>query len=140
MASADRAARQPALGVPVRIGTSRCARAAGCPRSSCATWCCSTPPGATALRLPRVVAALSPRSLLALELRFEQLLIDGAELEIRRDAQGRIFVAGLDLGGAAPAATTARAADWFFKQREFVIRGGALRWTDEQRPARRRSR
>ncbi|MES2100154.1 MAG: YhdP family protein, partial [Pseudomonadota bacterium] len=27
------------------------------------------------------------------------------------------------------------AADWFFAQHEFVIRGGALRWTDEQRQA-----
>ena len=62
--------------------------------------------GRVALRLPRVVAALSPRSLLALDLRFEQLLIDGAELEVRRDAQGRIFVAGLDFGGAPAAATT----------------------------------
>src|SRR6185295_2857449 len=26
-------------------------------------------------------------------------------------------------------------ADWFFNQGEFVIRGGALRWTDEQRHA-----
>ena len=26
-------------------------------------------------------------------------------------------------------------ADWFFSQREFVIRGGALRWVDEQSAA-----
>ncbi|HJV95402.1 MAG TPA: AsmA family protein, partial [Albitalea sp.] len=51
--------------------------------------------GRPALELPRVVAAVSARSLLALELRFEQLLIEGAHLEARRDAQGRLFVAGL---------------------------------------------
>ena len=86
----------------------------------------------TALRLPRVFAAISPRSLFSLELRFEQLLIDGAELDVRRDAGGRIFVAGFDSSG--PEQDSA-AADWFFKQREVVVRGGSLRWTDEQREA-----
>ena len=57
--------------------------------------------GREALRLPRVAAALSARSLLALELRFEQLLIDGAQLEVRRDALGRLHVAGIAIGGAA---------------------------------------
>src|SRR3954470_14652833 len=77
-----------------------------------------------ALRLPRVVAALSARSLLAFDLRFEQLLIEGAELEVRRDAQGRLFVGGLGLGGG-PASDDNTAADWFFKQGEFVILNGA---------------
>ena len=87
-----------------------------------------------ALRLPRVVAALSARSLLAFDLRFEQLLIEGAELEVRRDAQGRLFVGGLGLGGG-PASDDNTAADWFFKQGEFVILNGAIRWVDEQRGA-----
>ena len=60
------------------------------------------------------------------------MLIDGAELDVRRDASGRIFVAGFDSSG--PEQDSA-AADWFFKQREVVIRGGSLRWTDEQRQA-----
>ncbi|HEY2187912.1 MAG TPA: AsmA family protein, partial [Caldimonas sp.] len=49
-----------------------------------------------ALVLPRVFAALSPRSLLVLEPRFAQLLIDGASLDVRRDKSGRIRIAGLD--------------------------------------------
>ena len=40
--------------------------------------------GREALRLPHVSAALSVPSLLAFRLRFEQLLIDGARLEVRR--------------------------------------------------------
>ncbi|MEO7337017.1 MAG: TIGR02099 family protein, partial [Caldimonas sp.] len=87
-----------------------------------------------ALKLPRIVAALSPRSLLAFDLRFEQLLIEGPELDVRRDVQGRLFVAGLDFGGTG-GSDDGRAADWFFQQGEFVIRGGSLRWTDEQRGA-----
>jgi uncharacterized protein (TIGR02099 family) len=87
-----------------------------------------------ALRLPRVFAALSPRSLLSFEPRFEQLLIDGPELEVRRDRVGRIYVGGLEVSGGE-ASDGHAAADWFFAQTEFVIRGGGLRWTDEQRGA-----
>ncbi|HSW07887.1 YhdP family protein [Aquabacterium sp.] len=90
--------------------------------------------GREALRLPRVAAALSVPSLLAFHLRFEQLLIDDARLEVRRDAQGRIHVAGMDVEGDAMADGGAL-ADWFFEQHEFVIRRGALRWVDEQRNA-----
>lgn len=89
--------------------------------------------GREALRLPRVAAALSARSLLALELRFEQLLIDAPELQVRRDAQGRIFVAGRDVGAAGPAEAGDALADWFFAQHEFVIRKGRVRWIDEGR-------
>ncbi|MEO7007568.1 MAG: DUF3971 domain-containing protein, partial [Caldimonas sp.] len=44
------------------------------------------------------------------------------------------FVAGLDFGSST-ASSDSSAADWFFKQGEFVIRGGTLRWTDELRGA-----
>jgi uncharacterized protein (TIGR02099 family) len=91
--------------------------------------------GHTALSLPRIVAALSPRSLLGLDLRFEQLLIEAPQLEVRRDAQGHLRVAGLDFGGSGASDGGSDAADWFFRQSEFVVRGGAIRWVDEQRPA-----
>ncbi len=91
-----------------------------------------------ALQLPRVVATISMRSLLASivyrEPRLAQLLIDGAQIDVRRDAEGRLFVAGIDFGGAQRNGT-ADAADWFFKLHEFAIRGGTLRWTDERRGA-----
>jgi hypothetical protein len=74
-----------------------------------------------ALTLPRVFAALSARSFLAFEPRFEQLLIDGASLDVRRDKSGRIRIAGLDFGNAQ-GGDDDMAADWFFKQHEFVIR------------------
>ena len=124
-----------ALGVPVRIGTIEVHSRGWVPGIELRDVVLLDPAGRTALRLPRVVAALSARSLVALELRFEQLLIDGAELEIRRDAQGRLFVAGLDLGGSAGGGDDSAAADWFFRQGEFVIRRGSIRWVDEQRQA-----
>ncbi len=87
-----------------------------------------------ALTLPRVFAALSPRTVLALEPRFAQLLIDGASLDIRRDKSGRLRVAGLDMASGGVGDDDA-AADWFFRQHEFVIRSGTLRWIDEGRDA-----
>ena len=123
-----------ALGVPVRIGAISVRSGGWVPSFELRDVELLDANKAVALRLPRVFAAVSPRSLLALELRFEQLLIDGAELEVRRDASGRIFIAGLDVSGAEVGGGSA-SSDWFFGQGEFVIRGGALRWTDEQRKA-----
>ncbi|OYU80626.1 MAG: hypothetical protein CFE45_28220, partial [Burkholderiales bacterium PBB5] len=92
--------------------------------------------GAEALRLPQVDAALDVPTLLTARLRFAQLLVDGARLAVRRDTEGRWHVAGLDVdSGAAASADAGALADWFFAQHEFVIRGGTVRWTDEQRAA-----
>ncbi len=122
-----------ALGVTVRIGHIALRSSGWVPSIELADVVLLDAQQRPALRLPRVFAAVSPRSLLSWELRFEQLLIDGAELEVRRDATGRILVAGLTFDGAQ--AGDGRAADWFFAQHEFVVRGGALRWVDELRGA-----
>ena len=89
------------------------------------------PQGREALYLARVHTALAPQSLLALSLRFRQVLVDGARLEVRRDAGGQWHVAGLPWGGGGDN----RWRDWFLEQHEFVVRGGELQWTDEQRDA-----
>ena len=123
-----------ALGVPVKIGGIVVTSSGWVPSIELREVALLDPQGREALRLPRVMAAVSPRSLLQLELRFAQLLIEGAELEVRRDAKGRVFVAGLDFKKADQADDGA-AADWFFSQPEFVIRGGTLRWIDETRDA-----
>ena len=64
--------------------------------------------GREALRLPQVDVVVSARSLI--RGKFEQLVIDQPELDIRRDTQGHIWVAGIDTAqpsdGAGP--------DWFF--------------------------
>lgn len=87
------------------------------------------PNGRVALHLPLVRTAVSVRSLW--HGNFEQVVIDQPVLDVRRTAQGRIEVAGLDMAGSGE--HDGRAADWFFSQREFVIRGGTVRWTDEWR-------
>lgn len=86
------------------------------------------PDGREALHLPRVQASLSAASVWRLG--FDQLLVEAPVLDVRRTADGRIEVAGLDLGGT-PAADGS-ALDWFFDQPEFIIRQGTVRWLDER--------
>jgi uncharacterized protein (TIGR02099 family) len=120
-----------AIGVPVRIG-SITARAEGLfPAFELRDVVLQDAEKREALRLVRVVASVSPRSLWRLN--FEQLYIEGPQLDVRRDAQGKLHVAGLHMDTDTTGET--RAADWFFAQRELVIEGGTVRWTDEQRQA-----
>lgn len=85
--------------------------------------------GRAALELPQVRVALSAASLWRGGV--EQVVIDRPVLDVRRTSEGRIEVAGLDLSG--PGADDDAAADWFFSQREFAIRQGTVRWTDDLR-------
>ncbi|MCG3188557.1 MAG: hypothetical protein LKCHEGNO_00618 [Burkholderiaceae bacterium] len=125
-----------ALGVPVRIGAIEVRSGGWIPAAELRDVVLHDSGGREALRLPRVVAALSVPSLLALQLRFEQLLIDGAQLVVRRDANGHISVGGLEMAGEVGGDGEGRAAaDWFFRQHEFVIRDATLTWIDEQRRA-----
>jgi uncharacterized protein (TIGR02099 family) len=87
--------------------------------------------GREALHLPAVLAALSPRS--ALGLGFEQLYIDGPALDVRRDKEGRLWIAGFVLPETD--AKDGSASDWIFSQTELVVRHGTLRWNDELRNA-----
>ncbi|MFT3664035.1 YhdP family protein [Piscinibacter sp.] len=122
-----------ALGVPVRIGAIRAESSGWVPGFELRDVSLLDARQRPALQLPRVVATLSPRSLAALEPRFDQLLIEGPQLEIRRDASGRVSVAGLDVGAGEAGDGALR--DWLFRQHEVIIRDGSLYWTDEQRDA-----
>ncbi len=124
-----------ALGVPVRIGAIQVRSGGWIPAAELRDVVLYDSRGREALRLPRVAAALSVPSLLALQLRFEQLLIDDAQLVVRRDANGHLSVGGLEMAGEVGSDGERSAADWFLRQHEFVIRGATLTWIDEQRRA-----
>ena len=126
-----------ALRVPVRIGSISVPGGTWMPLLQLRDVHLLDPQGRDALVLPSVDAALSASSLLTMQLRFEQLLIDQPQLEMRRDAQGHIFIAGLSVerGAHSEATSSFDVADWFFSQHEFVIRKGRIRWTDEMRHA-----
>lgn len=121
-----------ALGVPVRIGQLTANSQGLIPSFELRDVTLLDAQGREALRLPRVLGVLSLTSLWRLG--FEQLYIDTPDLDIRRTTDGKIQVGGLDVSRGLNASSSA-AADWFFSQTEFVIRGGTVRWTDELRPA-----
>jgi uncharacterized protein YhdP len=78
-----------------------------------------------------VLVALSPRSVWNRS--FDQLVVEQPRLQVRRDPGGKLHVAGLDLSSAG--ASGQALLDWFFSQREWVVQGGSIDWTDELRVA-----
>ena len=86
-----------------------------------------------ALRIPSVTAVISLRSLLVRELRLQSLQVDGLRLQVRRDAQGRIIVAGIVLENTA--ADHGSLTDWVLAQREFRVSNAEIEWVDELRRA-----
>ncbi|PZO12058.1 MAG: TIGR02099 family protein [Burkholderiales bacterium] len=126
-----------AVGVPVRIGEIRAESGSGVmgflpalvPSFELRDVQLIDAQGRVALQLPLVRTAVSVRSLWRGG--FEQVVIESPVLDVRRTAQGRIEVAGLDMSG--PSSNDGAAADWFFSQSEFVIRHGTVRWTDDLR-------
>jgi len=87
--------------------------------------------GATALELPEVHVAFSSASLLVG--RVEQIDVRGAELEVRRDSQGQIWVAGLLV--QSPEQQDSVVLDWLFAQDALRVEGGRVRWVDALRAA-----
>jgi uncharacterized protein (TIGR02099 family) len=90
--------------------------------------------GQEALELPYVAVSVAWRSLVARELRFDSIVLDGTELRIRRDPDRRLYIAGLevrlDAGGADDGL-----ADWLLDQGEIHIRNAVVEWQDDYRGA-----
>jgi uncharacterized protein (TIGR02099 family) len=90
--------------------------------------------GDEALALPYVSATVAWQSIVARELRFRSLVLDRPDLLIRRDPQGRLFIAGLELQ-PGNAQEGGGAADWLLDQGEIIIRDAEVEWRDEVRGA-----
>ncbi|MDP2238684.1 MAG: YhdP family protein [Burkholderiales bacterium] len=86
-----------------------------------------------ALELPRVDNTLSWLSLLTLELRFYSLEFHRPVLNVKRDARGTIWVAGIALTQRPEEGDGV--ADWLLRQREIVVRDAEISWLDEMRGA-----
>ncbi|HVR55098.1 MAG TPA: YhdP family protein [Pseudorhodoferax sp.] len=117
-----------ALGAEVRIGAITANSAQILPDFELSDVVLRDAQGREGLRLARVSALLSPRSLARLG--FEQIVIDGPVLDVRRTADGLLQVAGIDM--AQGDGQSSRAADWLFSQRELAVRQATVRWTDER--------
>ncbi len=119
-----------ALGVTVTVGQVTAESEGGVPSFQLRDVRLWDRAGREALHLPQVRAALSVRSLWRLGV--EQLVIEAPVLAVRRTAQGRIEVGGMELGQGAD--DDGRLADWWFDQAELAVLNGELHWTDETRP------
>ncbi|TFW19098.1 YhdP family protein [Duganella callida] len=88
--------------------------------------------GRPALTLPSVAATMSWWSI-AGTVRFSSLELNRPELAIRREADGKLYVAGIYVDLSKP--SDGKGLDWLLTQREIVIREGRLQWTDQLRAA-----
>ena len=86
--------------------------------------------GRPALTLAHVETTLSWWSLPAMQLRLRVLRIEQPVLNLRRDADGQLFVAGLPVRGEGGGDSS-----WILAQRRIRIVGATLIWDDEQRQA-----
>lgn len=119
------------LGIPVRIGNITAVSNGLIPSFELSDVMLHNAQGLEVLRLPKVYAALSPRSLMTLG--FEQLYVEAPVLDVRRTPDGQVWVAGLAIPHTE--GSDSAGADWVFSQTELAIRHGSVRWTDELRGA-----
>src|SRR5438445_516133 len=87
--------------------------------------------GREVLALPSIRNVVSWRSLLYAQVRLHSLAVDGPRLEVRRDADGALYVAGMKLAADGER----HFADWLLGQEEIVISNAEIEWRDEKRAA-----
>jgi len=88
--------------------------------------------GRPALALQHVDGTLSWWTLLVGELRLHSLVISDPVLNIRRDAEGHIFLAGMELNQPE---SQSGFADWVLQQSRIVILNAVIEWHDDKRQA-----
>ncbi len=96
---------QQSIGVPVRIAHISAESTGWAPSFELNGIELLDPEGRTALRLPKVLIAISVRSVMSLKL--EQLVLDAPELDIRLGADGTWHVAGLNFAHNTPSYASA---------------------------------
>jgi uncharacterized protein (TIGR02099 family) len=130
------AALSRATGLPVKIGALRADWDGLRPRLTVTDLRVYDRDGREALVLPSVEHVVAWTTLPARKLRLHTMAIEGPRLTVRRDAQGRISVAGIELDAApSPGRGAGGLAGWVLAQREIVIRNAEIDWVDEQRGA-----
>ena len=114
-----------ALGVQVSIGNLETLSTGWLPSLEITDFVLRNTADEEVLRLPRVLVSLSPTSLLTLSL--DRVDIDSPLIEVTRDSEGQLRIAGLSMVQAQPSPL----ADWFWSQPEIFVHRGRLRWVDQ---------
>ena len=89
--------------------------------------------GRPALAFSRIEAVLSWWSVPKATLKLRLLRIDEPVLHLRRDAEGRLFIAGIPLADSNE--NDGQVSDWVRAQRRIRINGATVVWEDEKRKA-----
>ncbi len=84
--------------------------------------------GNSALVLKRVDNVVSWMTLLRGELRLKTLEVDEPDLSVRRDKQGVLHVAGLQISGQS---ADDKLSDWLLHQSHILVRNGKITWQDD---------
>jgi len=92
------------------------------------------PSGTPVLTLPALHLTVAWTSLLFLDLRFKELVLERPQLAVHRDSSGMLHVAGLAFDLAQPREDS-RLMDWLLRQRRILIHDGGIVWSDELRGA-----
>ena len=85
-----------------------------------------------AITLARADSTLSWWSLVHWELQFDSIEVEHPDLDVKRNAQGVISIAGIELTETAGGGGL---SDWLLRQDEISIRDAAISWRDELRGA-----
>jgi uncharacterized protein (TIGR02099 family) len=117
------------VGKPVRIGRIEAGWLGLNPRLSLSDVRIYDHEGREALVLPSVENVLSWRSVLRGEPKLHSLVIEGLRLQMRRDRDGVLYVAGRKLSGEGGF------TDWALAQDEIEVRDAEIEWHDEKRGA-----
>ncbi len=89
-------------------------------------------PGQVVLALPHVDGVVSWMTLVSGEVRLHSLELDKPDLQIRRDENGSLYVAGIALSGES---ADTGLTDWLLHQRHVTVRDARITWGDELRAA-----
>ena len=87
--------------------------------------------GVAAMTLPQVRLVVAWTSLLFLDLRLKELVIDGPQLAVRRAPDGMLHLAGATIDPAATRSDDTQLASWLLRQPRILIRDAELIWRDE---------
>ena len=88
--------------------------------------------GQPALTLPEVNTTLSWLSFAVADLRFQTIELNQPDLDVARDANGKLYVAGflVETNEVKSQKNEGKGLDWLLSQHQIIIRNGSVRWHD----------